>query len=402
MGHLKEVTPEGESITDLLLCLIVAPPHLTALSSIEEIKEYSHYIANDSVVLQILLLRVNNEICLSLPGAVDVGGCCSARDWYLAGRTQYGLGNHTKVITAQMALFVTSAQNLSKVPAYVENYQSRTLAISRATREMDWKECIYHFRMGLPIHNKLVVIRDNIIHKLTQGQLTRTTFKKAVAMVNERMSTSKQRTADNLPKDQQDANRKSCPRRTKCQGCNRWWNAGTTDCSCGQKLLTTGNDRTASMATPASTTAAGTPARATNANKPTVAAVVTETNAIVDSAYVACTIFSEPSSSMECSPLIDLEKEGPAAYRDICQTYHTVLDSAATRHVICDKSLFVQFDPSSEEMVSTGVAGDVVVKGSGICCFEMKLQGSSTVLHLWMPNCLYSPNAPFNLMSGVH
>ncbi|KAL0057146.1 hypothetical protein AAF712_016226 [Marasmius tenuissimus] len=140
--------------------------------------------------------------------------------------------------------------------------------------------------------------------------------------------------------------------------------------------------------------------RAANANKPTVAAVVAETNAIVDSAYVACTVFSELSSSTEYSPLIDLEKEDPAAYRDICQTYHTVLDSAATHHVIRNKSLFVQFDPLSEEMVSTGVAGDVVVKGSGICCYETKLQGSSTVLRLWMPNCLYSPNAPFNLMSG--
>ncbi|KAK1219509.1 hypothetical protein PQX77_017777 [Marasmius sp. AFHP31] len=170
----------------LFLCHDLQP---TSKSSVGDIKEYVCYNANNSAVLQILLLRVSDDVWLSLLGADDMGGCCLARKWYLAAKEQYGPRNDTKIIMVCTALFAMTAQSIAQVSTYVDKYHMKALAILHPTKDVNWNDMIHHFGIGLPHHNELAVVLDDIIHKLTNRKPMKATSEQVIVMVTNHIMT---------------------------------------------------------------------------------------------------------------------------------------------------------------------------------------------------------------------
>ncbi|KAL0562975.1 hypothetical protein V5O48_019103 [Marasmius crinis-equi] len=335
----------------------------------------------------------------------DRGSCCTAWDLYVSAKQQFGLGSLTVMATTKKSLFATKAARMSDILAYVKNYNNTALALACANANISWSEVIQNFSQGLPSDPHIMVAKDKITQKLPKLKCTKKTWDAALNMVNDRyvswssssMSTSMSFSARGGNSGSGGSGRKrGGGKRKQCEQCNYWGGFRGQICDLHKP---DGQDQQNTTTNANTNTNTNTTSRFnTVPSKATIATVVGD-NTISDFAYIACTL-PEPISSPGDSPIERLRLENPKALHRLVQEYSIILDTAATRHVIKNKNHFVDFDPASEKRVTAGVAGDVIVKGSGTCLLCVPLSGSSVWLHLWLPNCLYSPEAPFNLVSG--
>ncbi|KAL0566112.1 hypothetical protein V5O48_015904 [Marasmius crinis-equi] len=379
---------------------IVAPPEPGPVSSEEEIAEWGRYTANEMAIIQVLHYRMADSVRIGLPGADDRGSCCTAKELYLATKQQFGLGNLTVQTTTKNRLFATRANSMAAVTAYAKNYNNVALALARTDPQLNWSEVLQNYGRGLPPDPNITTARDDIIHNLSKDRkCSKKTWDVALEKVNDRVATWTPTTPSSpggasAGGTNDSRHRRGGKERKKCENtdCNYW---GTFEKFCSRHTPETPmNANTPSMNTNTNTTRSN-----TLPSKNTVAAVVGGANTITDSTYIACTL-PEPQPSSGNSTIEQLRRDKPAVLHRLVQQYTIVLDSAATRHVIKDKRLFEEFDPMSEERVTTGVAGDVVVKGGGTCLLQVLLKETDMSLRLWLSNCLYSPEASFNLISG--
>ena len=87
----------------------------------------------------------------------------------------------------------------------------------------------------------------------------------------------------------------------------------------------------------------------------------------------------------------------PLALTSLSQTFNSVLDSACTAHIICDRHLFHRYDPDGGVPVKTANCGFLQTLAIGDVKFRLVLNGHTIIWTL--KNCLHAPTAPINLIS---
>ena len=92
----------------------------------------------------------------------------------------------------------------------------------------------------------------------------------------------------------------------------------------------------------------------------------------------------------------------PAYLTSLNITQNSVLDSACTQHIICDKSLFWSYDPAGAKSVGTANCGTLETLAAGDVKLQLTIDdGDGAPIHVnWtLRNCLHAPNCPINLIS---
>ncbi|KAJ8093227.1 hypothetical protein PM082_020713 [Marasmius tenuissimus] len=267
---------------------IVAPDEPSAGSSNEHIEESGRYMANDSAVLQILRLRISDNVRISLPSANDRGLSRTARELYAAIKRQYGLGNSAIFKTSRDSLYATMADDMSKVLSYTENYQKQAMTLARANDNLDWSDMIHHFAARLPDSPVISDLKYRLINTIATQHCNVDTFNESTEAITNRMVTW---SSNKNPKKSQNggAEERNRKGRKKCStdGCN-WWGTENKPCP-HHKRHADNKDTTTANSSSANSTNTSPNKPTASSSKSTVAAVVD--NTILDSAYVACTVF---------------------------------------------------------------------------------------------------------------
>ncbi|KAL0058571.1 hypothetical protein AAF712_014744 [Marasmius tenuissimus] len=187
IGHIRAADDTRD--TSFATRPIIAPDEPSAESSNEHIKEFGRYMANDSAVLQILRLRISDNIHTSLPSANDRGLSRTARELYAAIKRQYGLGNSTVFKTSRDSLYAMMVDDMSKVLSYTENYQKQAMTLAQANDDLDWSDMIHHFAACLPDSPVISNLKYRLINMIATQHCNVDTLNESTKAITNQMVT---------------------------------------------------------------------------------------------------------------------------------------------------------------------------------------------------------------------
>ncbi|KAK7472851.1 hypothetical protein VKT23_000959 [Stygiomarasmius scandens] len=345
------------------------------------------------------------EVQFGLPVAVLNGHLTTAREYWNHLQEHWGYVSEAKAEALEKCLYSWHAPENKDIEGYVNCWKNELNLLKTSTQPVVWSTMLRAFVKGLLVKETLLSPLIHQMNTLANLGATHCTYNHFLYFAQELISLCI--THEFTPLKEQ-VEKKD---KWRCWDCRRWFLGDKCSCKTDSHTNTSTTTSTntkpppahalASTASPTSNTATSTPMTGkptASKSSSTNAVPTTSGNIKVASAYSAC-VLSNPV--YESSTTIgDLQHENLNLYSVMRTEYLNLLDSAATFHLIKDKSHFITFDPAGSRDVGTANCGILQTTGMGTCLFRLPIMDSTDIIVLHLENCLHAPDAPFNLFLG--